>query len=70
MVTPSIRKPSTGKEETITMVTPSMLRLPDVIQVVMHFLVHMVKIRLLKLSYPAPAKILLQAAGLQSAAIS
>ena len=37
---------------------------------VMHFLVHMVKIRLLKLSYPAPAKILLQAAGLRSAAIS
>ena len=70
MVPPSITKPSTGKEETITLFTPSMLRLPDLIQVVMHFLVHMVKIRLLKLSYPAPAKILLQAAGLRSAAIS
>ena len=70
MVPPSITKPSTGKEETITLFTPSMLRLPDLIQVVMHFLVHMVKIRLLKLSYPAPAKTLLQAAGLRSAAIS
>ena len=47
---------STGKEETITLFTPSMLRLPDLIQVVMHFLVRTVKIRLLKLSYPAPAK--------------
>ena len=58
------------ERKTITLFTPSMLRLPDLIQVVMHFLVRTVKIRLLKLSYPAPAKILLQAAGLRSAAIS